>query len=303
MTSSEPLPDRCGARVTDKLGLEIQLTCEDDSHTLTHEQIERVRLVDPDNGACIQGPPIYTDIRKWLWDDYELAAVGVDDAEFSITDSDVAEHFDAGSATEPEQYVEAKRDGLKWFRPNDSVTVEKVTNGYAELQGYCERYPMDDKRRCYVHHKENTFEEGNTERLKHGMYAQRTNFYNSLGQEDKEFIEAMVDEWMKMSPYDRDNAAVMNDLYRAAIDQLRAWNGIEEFAGDEGLTKEQEVFQDGELHEVVEEHPANMPYSRLSNDVRAKLRELGIYDDPESQKADATESLAQKLSGLGSDNA
>ena len=97
---------------------------------------------------------------------------------------------------------------------------------------------------------------------------------------------------------------MVNELYRCAIDQVRAWMGIEEFVEDgeiDGIVKEQEIFDGEEVHEIEDEHPANLPYSRLDNDVRSKLKDMNIFDSPEAQQADATESLAQKLSGL-SDN-
>jgi hypothetical protein len=65
------------------------------------------------------------------------------------------------------------------------------------------------------------------------------------------------------------------------------------------MIKEQvtDYGEHGEPQMTVDEHPVNLPLSRLDRDVSKRLKELGIYDDPESEKADATKSLAEALSG------
>lgn len=295
MPSDEPLPDRCGARVTDKVGLELSF----EETIVTDRVIEAVRLVDAESGAVIVGEPTYEAIRQYLWDDHEVTAIAVDVDDIALdvpTVPAVGPDIRAGSPP--------RDDGLTWVDVSDAVNG--VTNARKDFQGYCERYPMDDdpNDRCYVHQGGGA-PEGNVNGMKHGLYAQRTNFYEALPDADKRFVEAMVDSWLEMAPYNRDNVGMVNELYRVAIDQVRAWLGIDEYVEDGevvGLTTEQyERDEEGNLREVVDEHPANMPYSRLDGDIRAKLKEHGIYQSPDQQQADATESLAKKLSGLGDD--
>ena len=298
MPSDRPLPDRCGARVTDKIGLEIIF---DNGETILDEDVVSVRLEDSADGTTIDAVPNYCDIREYLWDDYEVVMVAVEPS------TAVAENGTVTKIIAPQEAdtqvgnpkTRGSESDYQWLALDH---VEKVTNHDHELQGFCERYPMKEIDRCYVHQGGGA-PEGNTNPMKHGLYAQRTNYYNALEDDDKEFVEAMVDAWIGMSPYERDNVGIVNELYRCAIDQLRAWGGIEEFVnGDEleGLTKEMVigVSESGQPITAEDEHPVNMAYSRLDRDVRTKLKELGIYDSPEKQQADATESLAQKLSGL-----
>jgi len=339
MVSDRPLPDRCGARVTDKVGLEVQLDTDrmrptasatgtdgnangdDDADeavadatrvaSLTDDDIAAVRLHAPDSATTIDGPPNYKSIREYLWDDYELThgaipaggpvreeLTATDDGALSIVDDLGAPSMQTGDV------VDADADTHVWVELAEHV--EKVTNARSELQGFCERYPMNDPdtERCY-NHKGGGAPEGNTNAMTHGLYAQRTNFYQSLDESDQEFVEAMADSWIKQAPFDRDNIGKVDQVYRIAIDQLRAWSGVDEFvegSTPQGLVTDQEVFDGEEVHEVTQEHPANLPYSRLDNDIQSKLKDLGIYgDDPESKQADATESLAQMLSG-SSDN-
>lgn len=300
MVSDTPLPDRCAAEVRDKTGLEIELNTDS---VISDEEISIVRLQSDDGVTTIDAVPNYEEVREYLWNDYSplLIAVGADIdtlGDISATDDPVDADGSAGSPP-------TDRDELTWFEIGEFV--ENTSNRTSELRGYCERYPMTSEGtpdRCY-NHQGGGAPEGNSNAMTHGLYAQRTSFYQALGDEDKAFVEAMVDSWLDQAPFDRDNVAMVNELYRAGIDQLRAWAGIDEYVeGGEiaGLTQEMTVLNDsGEEIEIEDEHPANMPYSRLDRDVRQKLKELNIYDSPDSKQADATESLAQKLSGL-SDN-
>jgi len=321
MVSDKPRPDRCAAKVVDNVGLEI--TLEDDT-TITDEQFDSVLLSDGD--LTIEGEPTYSTIREHLWNDYDPIAIAISPG------TELSDSLDGGERSEGEsglsqsdttgklvgvdaEVMDVDGDNIgadstvgspgatedhTWL--DITSCYENVTNRTSTLQGYCERYEMNDKNRCYVHKGGNGPGEGNTNSIKHGLYAQRTNYYKALGEEDREFVEAMVDSWLEQAPYGRDNKAMVNELYRAAIDQHRAWGGIDSYVGEDGeiqgLTDEfEQETESGEVIEVEMEQPQNIAYSRLDGDVRQKLRDHGIYDDPESQKADATMSLAKKLSG------
>lgn len=304
MTSDKPLPDRCGAKVTNKSGLEI---LGPDDLVITDQEIARVRLTDADGDLTIDAEPVYHKLREYLWNDCETTHIACASGE-SVLDDMAGIHESVTAIDEPTSpstiagSPSLDSADCSWYKIDD---VEKTTNRFSDFVGYCERYKLTDEERCYVH-QGGAGPKNNTNAMTHGLYAQRTNFYQALNTADKHFVEAMVDSWMGMSDYDRDNIAILNELYRCAIDQLRAWSGIEEYEEDgeiEGLTKEITIDYDPDSKEEITaegENPVNMPYSRLDGDIRSKLRELGIYDSPESQQADATESLAQKLSGLAS---
>lgn len=313
MVAETPTDGRCNAQVTDKIGLNVACRSEagDDveEFVITDHDFDVVRLEGP-NGVVTECAPSYKHVRKFLWDDHELTHIAVPVS----ADQDLFADEDEVAVVADENMVGADtRSGSPTTDLEDhqwldvSAIVENVTNRDKELQGYCEKYPMKeaDTEVCYSHQGGGAAE-GNTNAMTHGLYAQRTNFYQALGHEDKAFIEAMVDSWVDQAPFGRDNPGMVNTLYRVAIDQLRAWFAVDDFVdenGDlEGLTKVQEVEIDGEYVELEDEHPANMPYSRLSNDIRMELKDLGVYSDPETQKAEATKSLAQKLSGLSSDS-
>lgn len=313
MVAETPTDGRCNAHVTDKVGLVVECRNESgadsvDEFVITDHDFDVVRLQSPDD-LVVECAPSYEHTRKFLWDDYELThiavPVGADGDRFADENGvSVVAHEDMVGADTRSGSPETDLEDHQWL--DVSEIVENVTNRDKELQGYCEKYPMKEEGTsvCYSHQGGGPAE-GNTNAMTHGLYAQRTNFYQALGQEDKQFVEAMVDSWVNQAPFGRDNPGMVNTLYRVAIDQLRAWFAIDEFVDEngslEGVTKVQEVEIDGEYVELEDEHPANMPYSRLSNDIRMELKDLGVYDSPEQQQAEATSSLAQKLSGLADD--
>lgn len=304
MASEKPLPDRCSAEVRDKVGLEITL---DNGAIISDSNIDAIKLEKQhaQTTTRVHSEPNYESVREYLWDDYETTAIaipgGLENAPIELTDD--IKH----GVTEPDTTVgdipEPSASTHVWLQLGDNII--DVTNRTSELVGYCERYPMrdEDHGRCY-HHQGGGAPKGNTNGMRHGMYAQRTNFYQALSRDDQEYIEALVDSWIEQAPFDRDNVAMVNELYRCGVDQVRAWSGIDEFVDEEtdeidGLVTEQTVFDGEEVHEVEEEHPANLPYSRLDRDIQSKLKDLGVYgESPEDKQASATESLAQKLSGL-----
>jgi len=249
MVSDEPLPDRCAGRVSDKVGLEISLDVsigndsagnggenesesesetEDDTVVVTDMDIDVVRLLSPSGELTIDAEPNYEDVRKYLWEDYEPTLLGVLETtdptlgtlhietvrDPTAPDTDVGGH----PLTDDHRSI----DDATWIDVGDHIV--NVTNRTSEHRGYCERYPLTDADhgRCRDHAPGTGAPKGNTNRLEHGLYAQRTNFYKILEAEDKAFIDALVDSWIEQSPYGRDNVAVVNELYRCAIDQLRA---------------------------------------------------------------------------------
>ncbi len=311
MVAETPTDGRCNAHVVDKIGLDVECSVEtDDGSTtdvvITDEEFDVARLHSP-AGFIVEIEPCYQHAQQYLWDDHELETIAVPvgaDLDRVLDDSrvDILEEEDMVSADTVDGSPESDSKELQWV--DVSTIVQNVTNRESELQGYCEKYPSKGEDRCHLHAGGGPAE-GNTNAMTHGLYAQRTNFYQALGDDDQAFIEAMVDSWIEQAPFGRDNPGMVNTLYRCAIDQLRAWFAVDEFVDDngsvEGITKVQEVEIDGQYVELEDEHPANMPYSRLSNDIRMELKDLGIYDSPEQQQAEATSSLAQKLSGLAED--
>lgn len=314
MVADEPTDGRCNARVVDKIGLEIECSPDDsdESLELTDHYFDIARLEGPD-GMVVDADADYQSVRKYLWEDFECVSVGViddsveddspvDRLDDRLGDCEWVEVLNDFDVDDPDTTVDITTEADPvWFDIGE--VIANTTNRTNDFQGFCERYEMNDPdtQRCYVHQGGGA-PEGNANGMTHGFYIDRSKFYQELGQEDKQYIEALVDSWAESAPFDRDNNAMVDTLYRCAIDQLKAWRGNDEYLDDngniEGLVKEQEIFDDGEVKEIEDEQPINMAYSRLTSDVRQELKEIGVYDSPDAQQADATESLARQLSGL-----
>lgn len=277
MVSEEPRPDRCGHKVVDKVGIEVH---DDDSEEVysSEDRIELVYLDDIEDDIDGMVHEIdYISIMQYLRQGYEVTRVGLRPED---------EDFD-----EDKEFGE---DELEWVEVEDDAPY--TTNAKTEVKGYCERYELKDDQWCYVHR--GAFKDNNTAKMTHGLKAKRSNYYENLDKDDKILIEKMVDDWIEDAPFDRDNSAKTNEVYRIAVDQIRLWNAQDEF--NEGMVKDQIVGTDDEGNpvEMEKENPANLPYDRLDRTTFKKLKDLGCLDDPDTQNAEAIESLPDKFAEL-----
>lgn len=271
MASSDPMPERCGARITSKVGIVVDAKGIDG---LLHEtEIQHLLL---EKGAIsTEKEPEYEEVIPYLRKGFRLKAISVFEDE-----------------------RDNEKTGLNELKIEDDDPY--VTNNGTDLDGYCEKFPSgsSDSGRCYLHGADGGAPENNTNALTHGLRAQRTNYYRQLADQEKEFVEAMADSWIRKAPWTREDIAMVNEVYRISIDQHRLWNALDEYE-DEGLITEQVIGIDKETGEEIEadaENPMNMSYSRLDKDNYSKLKKLGCLDDPGSQQAEATQSLAKQLS-------
>lgn len=272
MVSEQPLEDRCGARVVDKIGIEIH--ADDHDQVFTDEDLEAVIIHDGSQER--REEPEYIDVVKYLRYDYDVTAVVL-------------------SPSEADEDGEEERE----------VAIEDddpyVTNRDTELQGYCERYPMDNGR-CYVHGGESEGPgEGNMHRVTHGLSVKKLSGYyeNKLDEEEKALVHALTESWIDNAPFDRDNFAKYTSVLRIAIDQVRLWKAQDFFRQHDFIDDfVVDYDMDGGELTAIQENPANLPYSRLDRDNFKKLKELGCLDDPDSQQADAVESLASKFADI-----
>lgn len=332
MVNDTRQPGKCNARVTTPSGLTVIDTSaaspdgeyepdrDNETTLLSETALSGVRLVSPDGTEYLESPPEYVGIRQWLHDDYKPAALAVDPgAATLLTDeldntSVLDERPPVDSLGKDEVYTTGKRG-----EPNvvdDHVWVDvlgaplRLSYSSTEFDGYCERWPSGgDADFCHAHHIGDTQKQyDQPPSIQHGLYAKRTTYWDALDDEGRRFIEQLVDDWLDDAPFDRSNKGKLNDLYRAAIDQHRAWRGVDEYVTDDGeitgLVTEEPVLDDegnivrdddGSPVTTEREHPANLPLSRLTRDVTKLLEKHGILDTPEQEQAEATKSLAELL--------
>jgi len=264
------MSDRCAATVTSYVGLEVH----DDVLEEVFSSSDRLDSVVLERGAVrTEKEPEYEEVRDYVSKGFSVAQV-------NLTPS------------------EADEDDGRIIPIDVEDEDPKVTHHDTEVEGYCERFPMDNGR-CYVHGGVAGAPEGNTNAMTHGLRAKRSNYYDSLPDKEKWFIERLADSWIDNAPFDKDNFAKVNEIYRIAVDQHRLWNAHDEM--NDGLIYEQVIGTDdeGEPIEVEDENPVNLAYDRLDRTTIRKLKELNCLDSPDSQKAEAMESLADKFESIG----
>lgn len=282
MVSNEPQDGRCNANVVDKVGLEVHDDVRGEMHhTGPDGRLEQVVL---ERGAVTaEKEPEYQEVISYLREGFDTIAVDLAPSDDSESD---------GTGTDLERVPVEDDDPY-------------VTNQTTDHLGFCERYPVKStgKDVCPVHGGLSTgAPEGNTNRLTHGLRAKRSNYYeNEMSEEEKIMVEDFVDDWLSMSDYDRDNSAVLNEFYRIAVDQIRLWNAQDEFSKGIVYDQYEDTGPEGDEIFTEQENPANLPYDRLDRTTFKKLKDLGVLDDPDSQQAEATESLAAKFADIGDD--
>jgi len=287
MASSEPLPDRCAAQVTSKVGLVVDADGIDG--TITDDVIRECRLQDGPIEETVA--PAYETAREYLYNEFRLRGLVIDAASFDraqLADDLETESTDTG-------------DLLVWLDDQDPYVTHRTT----ELDGYCEKYPSRtyDNGRCHLHGAGAGAPDPAKNAMDHALYAQRSNYFQAQSRTEQQFIESLAESWIdNTDQFDRDNVAKVNQIWRCAIDQHRLWNALDEFAEDE-MVVEQVIGIDeatGEPIEVDDEHPINLPYSRLDGDVRKRLNDLGAFSDEDEDESGA-ESLASALADIVDD--
>lgn len=272
MASEEPLPDRCAATVTDRVGLEVH----DDVLEEVFSSADRVESVVLERGAVrTEKEPEYGDLVSYLKNGFVVAQVNLRPSDADEDDGRIVP-------------IDIEDDD------------PKVTHHDTEVQGYCERYPMENGR-CYVHGGDAGAPEGNLNAMKHGLLAKRSSYYEHLDYEEKSFIEQLADSWIENAPFDRDNFAKVTEVYRIAVDQFRMWEAHDELNNGLVYSQYEDLDMDNQKINTDQENPANLAYDRLDSTTIRKLKELGCLDDPESQKAEQMESLADKFKQVEQD--
>lgn len=179
-------------------------------------------------------------------------------------------------------------------------------SGYCELT---EGFGVEDKDSgpCKYHGGASTgAPKGNQNGQKHGLYSQRSLYYEDLPAEEKAWVDSLVQSMLEDAPFTEDNFQKFQMLRNVAIDmhKLRQANDYTSQKGlvQENIVRDEEgnpmMDENGELLTETDENPINLTYDRLNRTMTKQLKELGLLDDPESQKAQAGHSISEQLSEL-----
>jgi|APHM01.1.fsa_nt_gi hypothetical protein len=173
-------------------------------------------------------------------------------------------------------------------------------DGYcANRAGFRTDHVGDGK--CYLHGGcSRSANKGNNHAEKHGLYADRQNYYKNRSTQEQYWIDSVVESLLDDAPFSADNFAKMQMLRNIAIDMHKMQNA-NDFIDKAGLVQEDKVVgyaDNGKPIKEDQENPINVTYDRLNRTMTRQMKELGILDDPESQKAEQTGNLANELSQL-----
>jgi len=163
-------------------------------------------------------------------------------------------------------------------------------------EGTCDQkgsYPDD---RCGMHTSHETdYDDTRVTNKKHGLYS--SEYYESLSDEDKKFIDMISDDLLEKSYYNEEDESMVEKCRQIAIDlhQKRRADG---YIAKKGMTQENTVGvheQYGEITET-EENTLFITKDRLSREARLNMKDLGILDQDNSQTEKAAKSLVESLS-------
>ena len=197
-------------------------------------------------------------------------------------------------------------DGSAGYYCNARIREHRVPEEWDQDVGYCAnragfRTDHFDEGRCYLHGGgSKTANQGNNYAQKHGLYADRQNYYKNCSTEEQQWIDAVVESILDDAQFGADNFAKMQMVRNIAID-MHKMQDANTFIDQAGLVQEDQTVGYGPKGNAIKEdkeNPINITYDRLNRTMTRQLKELGILDDPESQKAEAGENIANELSKL-----
>lgn len=184
------------------------------------------------------------------------------------------------------------------------IREHRVPDDWDQDIGYCAnvagfRTDHLHEGRCYLHGG-CLNNEGNNHAEKHGLHADRQNYYKNRSTGEQQWIDAVAESLVDDAPFGPDNFAKMQMVRNIAIDMHKLQNA-NDFVDRAGLIREDQTVGYGPNGKPIKEdkeNPVNVAYDRLNRTMTRQLKELGCLSDPDSEKAEAQENIANELSAL-----
>jgi hypothetical protein len=164
--------------------------------------------------------------------------------------------------------------------------------------GTCDRTATCEDSRCRYHTElEDQSEKWDGRPEKHGFYANRGGYYESLPKKDQEWIDIVTNDLVEKSYFDKDDPLPMEKLRQVAVD-LHQRRRADEYIAQKGLTQEKDIGFHEEYGMVTqeEENTLMITKDRLSRESRMTCREFGVLDGADESSNQETESLIESLS-------
>lgn len=163
--------------------------------------------------------------------------------------------------------------------------------------GNCDRPPSYPDGKCGFHTNTKDDERDWKPNYKHGLYTDRGGYYKSLPEPDQEWIDAVADDLIDKSYYDKDDISILEKVRQVAID-LHQRRRADEYIASKGLTQEKDIgfHEDHGMITQEEENTVMVTKDRLSRESRMTIKDLGIMDRDNDKTEEAAETLIESLS-------
>lgn len=163
--------------------------------------------------------------------------------------------------------------------------------------GYCDRPATQVDGKCGYHTNSGGSERDWKPNYKHGLYTDRGGYYKSLPEPDQEWIDAITDDLIEKSYYDKDDISILEKVRQVAVD-LHQRRRADEYIAKKGLTQEKDIgfHEDHGMITQEEENTVMITKDRLSRESRMTIKDLGIMDRDNDKTEEAAETLIESLS-------
>jgi hypothetical protein len=162
--------------------------------------------------------------------------------------------------------------------------------------GFCDRTASNPDGRCGYHTQGSSMERDWKPNYKHGIYTDRSEYYENQSERDQEWIDAVTDDLVEKSYFEKSDLLPLEKLRQVAIDlhQRRRADG---YIDKKGLTQEKNIgfHEDYGMIKQEEENTLMVTKDRLSRESRMTIKDFGVLDN-ESKTEEAAKSLIEDLS-------
>jgi len=170
----------------------------------------------------------------------------------------------------------------------------------------CNAWAVSGEEKCRMHlgkSPDGSSHEDNQNAQTHALFSSKDGYYQNLPQDEQEWVFDLTHTLLDRVR-DRGDDPDMFDreaLKNIAID-LHRISHANSYLSDEGLTQLESFVEDGVQMQREKVNIWAGELRQYNESVYRRMQKHGLLDDPESQKADAQENLAQAwVSGLTDD--
>lgn len=193
--------------------------------------------------------------------------------------------------------------------PEDGKCAARVKNIPEDMDvdvAYCanpEGFRVDgDANRCYLHGGASTgAPENNVRAQKHGIHTKRQRYYNNCSEEEQVWIDSVIESILDDMPGSNEPSFAKLQIVRNIAIDMHKLRNANDYIDEKGVVHRDKTVgytDDGRPIKEDQENAVNIAYDRLNRTMTRQMEKLGVLDSPESQQADAQESIADELSKL-----